>query len=132
MIDLDRFKQVNDRYGHAAGDALLVAVASALDSATREYDVVGRQGGDEFIVLLTDLDATMAATVMDRCRQAVAGLRIGDPPVGVTASIGVAVCGAGDAADAAALVRAADDAVYDAKARGGNCVVTTVAAGVAT
>jgi diguanylate cyclase (GGDEF)-like protein len=127
VIDLDRFKPVNDRYGHAAGDALLIAVASALDAATREYDVVGRQGGDEFIVLLADVDSTMAATVMDRCRQSVAGLRVGDPPLSVTASIGVAVSGTGDAADAAALARAADDAVYEAKARGGNCVVTTVA-----
>jgi diguanylate cyclase (GGDEF)-like protein len=130
VVDLDRFKLVNDTHGHAAGDALLVAVGGALDAATREYDVVGRHGGDEFIVLLADLDATEAATVMDRCRAAVADIRIGDPPVGVTASIGVVTSLVGDNTDPAALVRAADDAVYAAKARGGDCVITGVPAGM--
>ena len=58
MIDVDRFKRVNDTFGHEAGDALLVAIADALSGATREYDVVGRHGGDEFIVLLPGLDGT--------------------------------------------------------------------------
>ncbi len=130
VLDLDRFKLVNDTHGHAAGDALLIAIGGALDAATREYDVVGRQGGDEFIVLLTDLGATEAATVMDRCRIAVAQLQIGQPPVGVTASVGVVASLAGDDTDPAALVRAADDAVYAAKARGGNCVIIGADAGI--
>ena len=130
VVDLDRFKPVNDTYGHAAGDALLVAVAGALAAATRDYDVVGRHGGDEFIVLLTGLDPGDAVAVMERCRVAIAELRVGSPPIGVTASIGITASDAtrlGDAGllgDAASLVRAADDAVYAAKARGGNCVVT--------
>jgi diguanylate cyclase (GGDEF)-like protein len=124
VVDLDRFKPVNDTYGHAVGDALLVAVAEALDEATREYDVVGRHGGDEFIVLLTGVDASEASAVMERCRAAIAGLRVGDPPVGVTASVGVAPAGSHGLEDAAALVRTADAAAYAAKARGGDCVVT--------
>jgi diguanylate cyclase (GGDEF)-like protein len=123
VVDLDRFKPVNDTHGHAAGDALLVAIAGVLDHVTREYDVVGRHGGDEFIVLLAGLDAHDALAVMDRCRVAVAALRVGDPPVGVTASIGVAPAPADGGCDAGSLVRAADHAVYVAKARGGNCVV---------
>ncbi len=71
VIDLDRFKAVNDTYGHAAGDALLVAVAGVLEHTTREYDVVGRQGGDEFIVLLAGLEA-------DRCGRGDGSLPLGD------------------------------------------------------
>jgi diguanylate cyclase (GGDEF)-like protein len=123
VVDLDRFKLVNDTHGHGAGDELLVAVARVLDHATREYDVVGRQGGDEFMVLLAGLDGADAETVMERCRAAIADVRIGDPPVGATASVGVATSRPGETADPVTIVRAADDAVYAAKARGGNCVV---------
>jgi len=123
VVDLDRFKPVNDTYGHAAGDALLVAVARVLDDAMREYDVVGRHGGDEFIVLLAGLDAFEAVTAMERCRAAIAELRVGDPPIGVTASIGVAPSGPLLLDDVGALVRAADQAAYVAKAQGGNRVV---------
>src|SRR4029079_8805955 len=118
-----RFKPVNDTYGHAAGDELLIAVARVLDDATREYDVVGRHGGDEFIVLLAGLDAAEAVTAMERCRVAIAELRVGDPPIGVTASIGVAPSGPLLLGDVGALVRAADQAAYVAKRQGGNRVV---------
>jgi diguanylate cyclase (GGDEF)-like protein len=125
VVDLDRFKSVNDSHGHATGDALLVGVAGVLDHATREYDIVGRLGGDEFIVLLAGLDVDHAQSVMDRCRAAIAALRVGEPSVGVTASIGVAPAPTAASCDAAALVRAADEAAYVAKARGGDCVVVT-------
>ena len=123
VVDLDRFKPVNDTYGHATGDELLIAVARVLDDATREYDVVGRHGGDEFIVLLAGLDASEAVTVMERCRAAIAELRVGDPPIGVTASIGVAPSGPLLLGDVGALVQTADQAAYAAKAHGGNRVV---------
>jgi diguanylate cyclase (GGDEF)-like protein len=129
VIDLDRFKPVNDAYGHAAGDALLVAVARALEHTTREYDVVGRQGGDEFIVLLAGLDRHEAMAVMERCRIAIAEVRIGTAPVGTSASVGVATSESSAAADPGAMVRAADHAVYAAKARGGNCVVAATTSG---
>ena len=123
MIDIDRFKRVNDTFGHEAGDALLVAIADALSGATREYDVVGRHGGDEFIVLLPGLDTSEATTAMERCRALVAALAIGTPPISATASFGVAATPPGGPYEPTALVRAADEAVYEAKARGGNAVV---------
>ncbi len=123
VVDLDRFKRVNDTYGHAAGDALLVAVAGVLSDATRDYDVVGRHGGDEFIVLLTGVEPNDAVAVMERCRVAIAELRVGSPPIGVTASIGITTSDVTLLGDAVSLVSAADVAVYAAKARGGNCVV---------
>jgi diguanylate cyclase (GGDEF)-like protein len=122
-VDLDHFKAINDTYGHAAGDAMLKAVAGVLDVETREYDVVGRHGGDEFMVLLAGLDAPDAVMVMERCCSAIAALRLGTPPIGVTASIGVAPSGPVLLDDPSSLVRVADDAVYVAKARGGNRVV---------
>jgi diguanylate cyclase (GGDEF)-like protein len=131
VVDLDRFKAVNDTHGHTVGDALLVAIAVALDQSTREYDIVGRHGGDEFIVLLAGLDAPAAASVMERCRAAIAAVRVGPATAGVTASIGVAASVVGAPTDPTALVRAADDAPYAAKADGGNQVVvaTPVAVG---
>jgi diguanylate cyclase (GGDEF)-like protein len=138
MIDVDRFKSVNDTFGHEAGDTLLVAIADVLTAETREYDIVGRRGGDEFIVLLAGLDGTQAATAMDRCRGAIARLRLDElldrpgvePTTITTASFGVAASNPGQAADSDSLVRAADEAVYEAKARGGNCVVTRALARV--
>jgi diguanylate cyclase (GGDEF)-like protein len=123
MIDVDRFKSVNDTFGHEAGDALLVAIADVLTGETREYDVVGRRGGDEFIVLLPGLDAAQAAIAMERCRAHIARLAIGVPAVSATASFGIAATPPGGPFDPTALVRAADHAVYDAKARGGNMIV---------
>ena len=130
MIDVDRFKRVNDTFGHEAGDALLVAIADALSGATREYDVVGRHGGDEFIVLLPGLDIPQATIAMERCRAHVAALAIGTPPVSATASFGVAASPPGGPCDPIALVRGADEAVYEAKARGGNTVIGRTLANV--
>ena len=130
MIDVDRFKRVNDTFGHEAGDALLVAIADALTGATREYDVVGRHGGDEFIVLLPGLDIPQATIAMERCRAHVAALAIGTPPVSATASFGVAASPPGGPYDPIALVRGADEAVYEAKARGGNTVIGRTLANV--
>ena len=122
MIDVDRFKSVNDMYGHEAGDTLLVAVAEVLTASTREYDIVGRRGGDEFIMLLAQVDEAQATQIIERCRAAIDGLRPGYPALAATASFGIAISAPGHD-DAPALVRAADAAVYAAKARGGNCVV---------
>jgi diguanylate cyclase (GGDEF)-like protein/PAS domain S-box-containing protein len=122
FIDLDDFKAVNDALGHAVGDLFLTAVAERLRSVLREGDVLARQGGDEFIVLLTDLgeDATevagaVASKLLEAMRQpfALAGrqLRSG-------ASVGVSVYPL-DAGDGATLLRHADAAMYLAKGRGG-------------
>ncbi|WP_137160861.1 GGDEF domain-containing protein [Blastococcus sp. CCUG 61487] len=118
LVDLDGFKGVNDRDGHAAGDALLQAVATALGVAVRETDTVARFGGDEFAVLAEVTDTFSSDELAERLRAAVA--RIGDAG-GVTASIGVADVRPGDAA--ADLLHRADAAMYRAKAAGGDRVV---------
>jgi diguanylate cyclase (GGDEF)-like protein len=132
VVDVDRFKAVNDTYGHAAGDALLVAIADALTTATRADDIVGRWGGDEFVVVLAGVDHRDAVHVVERCHRAVGDIRLGRAGIRVSASFGVAASRLGDLADPAHVVRAADEAVYSAKAHGGDCVVLAPTSGAAT
>ncbi|WP_157269436.1 sensor domain-containing diguanylate cyclase [Azohydromonas aeria] len=123
MLDLDHFKQVNDRHGHAAGDAVLVQVCAALRERLRRSDRIGRLGGEEFALLLPETPAEGAAVLAESLRREVAALEIGTPagPLRVTASIGVAAFAASEA-DAAALLGRADRALYAAKALGRNRV----------
>jgi len=115
-VDLDDFKGINDRFGHARGDAVLVAVARALRRACRSTDLVGRLGGDEFVVLFpeTDREAAEAALVKLRSRVQAAASEDGPP---LTASVG-SVSFAKPPADVEALVHEADAAMYSAKASG--------------
>ncbi|WP_147251810.1 diguanylate cyclase [Blastococcus sp. TF02-8] len=117
LVDLDRFKQVNDAEGHGAGDALLTAVGVALGGAVRETDTVARLGGDEFGVLADVTAGFSAAQLAERLREAVAtaGARHG-----VTASVGVAEIAPGD--DIEDLMHRADVAMYQAKTGGGDRV----------
>jgi diguanylate cyclase (GGDEF)-like protein/PAS domain S-box-containing protein len=124
LIDLDRFKLVNDTYGHRAGDEVLLAVAGVLRRRLRGTDLVGRLGGDEFAIVLNDVDAPAAQAVADdlvvalRARPIISeGIEIA-----VTASIGVVVLDADTVSDEDALV-AADRALYEAKDRGRNRIV---------
>lgn len=121
FIDLDRFKNVNDSRGHAIGDDLLVALANRLAGVLRPYDSLVRQGGDELIALLPGLgDAPEAEAVARRLIEAVAEpVHLEDAEIRLTASIGVALFPR-DGDDADALLRAADMAMYAAKAEGGN------------
>ena len=122
MMDLDWFKQVNDSYGHKAGDEVLVRVARTLEDATRKTDFVARLGGDEFVVLL---DSTTERNVIER----IAGKIISDvsSPIPVSAgahvrvgaSIGIAIFG-GEAMTKDELVARADQAMYEAKQAGRN------------
>jgi diguanylate cyclase (GGDEF)-like protein len=117
LIDLDGFKAVNDRDGHAAGDAALVAITAALTGAVRDSDIVARLGGDEFAVL-ADVSATMDADELaERLRDAVAEA---GRDCGVTASVGVALVDLAD--DVNLLLHRADAAMYRAKTSGGNRV----------
>jgi diguanylate cyclase (GGDEF)-like protein len=117
LVDLDGFKSVNDAGGHAAGDAMLRRVASALGGAVRETDTVARLGGDEFAVL-ADVTASFSGEMLaERLRAAVA--RVGGP-AGVTASVGVAEVEPGD--DVADLLHRADAAMYRSKSAGGDRV----------
>jgi diguanylate cyclase (GGDEF)-like protein len=115
LIDLDHFKSVNDTYGHLAGDAVLALVGQALKQELRGHDAVGRYGGEEFAVLLADVDATSAADIADRVRGRIAGIRPGDG-IRVTASIGLATRRASGTLNE--LVANADAALYRAKAAG--------------
>ena len=121
MLDLDLFKGYNDRLGHPAGDALLHAVGGAIHGAARADDLVFRYGGDEFALVLPDVDARTAATIAERVRAAVAKLTAEDASP-VTISIGVATI-PGDAADKNALIAAADTALYLGKQSGGDRVI---------
>ena len=117
-MDLDRFKQVNDAYGHAMGDQLLRVVAHRLTAAVRPEDTVARLGGDEFVVLLEDLDdATEATAVADRISHALAAeIELDAAEVTIAVSIGIAVAGQEDSATS--LLRNADTAMYHAKENG--------------
>ena len=117
MLDLDRFKKVNDAQGHLRGDAFLQEVAAALTKTTRASDLSSRYGGDEFVVLLFDTDETSARSVADRVIAAIreSATRFG---ADVTASAGVAIARRDDSP--AALLRRADENAYAAKRSGGD------------
>ena len=121
MLDLDRFKYLNDTLGHSAGDELLVAVAERLTSAVREADLVARLGGDEFVVVCSDAGSDAAiAEVAQRVVDVLAPpFAVADRELYVSASVGVAVVGPDGRATAESLLRDSDAAMYRAKERGG-------------
>jgi diguanylate cyclase (GGDEF)-like protein len=124
MIDIDHFKSVNDRYGHAVGDEAIVSVATACQQSKRNSDVVGRLGGEEFAVLLPETDAVQAAVVAERIRERVAGqfLAVHNAQFKLTISIGSATATL-SMSSIDALLRAADEALYHAKDGGRNRVI---------
>jgi diguanylate cyclase (GGDEF)-like protein len=127
MIDADHFKRVNDEHGHAGGDAVLQALAAMLIDATRETDVVGRLGGEEFAVLLPDADLEGALIAAERLRAAVqeTPVPVATGTLHVTVSVGIAQWSSAEDTDA--LLRRADGAMYTAKDLGRNCVVVAEA-----
>ncbi len=122
LLDLDRFKMVNDSLGHSTGDRLLVDVAARLTTALRPGDTIARLGGDEFAVLIEDLESSEAAVAAaDRVTEVLeAPFALGGKEVFVHASVGVTLAGI-DGGDAEALIRNADAAMYRAKKAGGSC-----------
>jgi diguanylate cyclase (GGDEF)-like protein len=128
MADVDNFKEYNDYFGHVQGDQCLRKVAHALQAAVRRpLDKVGRYGGEEFILLWYDCSSLDARRLGETARESVEDLLIRHGPGAsqrtVTVSIGVASSEDGEPADGSSLTRAADRALYSAKARGRNCVV---------
>ncbi|MCP3176395.1 diguanylate cyclase [Desulfuromonas sp. KJ2020] len=122
MVDLDHFKKINDEYGHEAGDVVLRAITGPLRQSIRPRDLMGRMGGEEFVVLLSGLEKKASARVAERIRAAIEALTVDyrDAQIRLTASFGVAQWdGQGTLDD---LVRQADDALYRAKANGRNRV----------
>ena len=131
VLDMDHFKRINDQHGHLVGDAALRAVAAALADELRGYDAVGRFGGEEFVAVLPDTDVPGAEHAAERLRVRIESLAVpvhgSADTLSVTASIGVALCPEhGDLLDD--VLRAADDAMYDAKRAGRNTVRTAPAA----
>lgn len=123
FVDLDYFKRVNDTYGHAAGDAVLKAVASCLKAHLRKSDVLGRIGGEEFSIYLPETSGTGGIQIAESLRKAIERLHpsIGERTLPVTASIGVASCER-IAVSMQELQANADSAMYTAKAQGRNRV----------
>ncbi len=120
MVDVDLFKRINDTFGHAAGDAVLREVTRRLGEGVRPYDLVGRVGGEEFLLVLPDCDPGETVRLGERLR-----VRMSDEPVlyegesiSVTVSIGAAVRGPDGLTDPRALIQAADAALYRAKRSG--------------
>jgi diguanylate cyclase (GGDEF)-like protein len=124
MIDADDFKQINDRYGHSAGDDVLRAMAGRCLGVVRKGDLVGRLGGEEFAIALADTDMQEAHRTAERLCRGVAGesFAVDGDRLQVTVSIGVAARRV-QHTDPSDLLRFADRALYAAKANGRNCVV---------
>lgn len=124
LIDLDHFKNVNDTYGHAAGDFVLREAARRMSSCIRPYDMLGRYGGEEFLLLIPSTDASGALCLAERIRTAISKEPIESPngPVGLTASLGVAISTYREPQPEGNLLQQADTALYRAKAKGRNRV----------
>lgn len=125
LLDLDHFKQTNDRHGHPVGDAVLVAAASQLSDCLRDGDAIGRYGGEEFLLVMRHVDATQAQALSERCRTGLMQCQVSNEdgqPVAVSGSFGVAYFGGDTDTDAASLIRLADEALYQAKEAGRNRV----------
>jgi len=128
MIDIDHFKRVNDRYGHAVGDRVLQGVASVLSKDLRVSDIVSRFGGEEFVLLLPETDIEKCVVIAERHKKDIANLEFDvdeSNPLKITASIGVTSLRAieGDSAPERWLLEHADQALYEAKRGGRNRVV---------
>lgn len=131
VIDIDHFKDLNDRLGHEAGDGALVAVAGMISTSLRQTDEVFRYGGEEFIVVLENTDTECAQLIAERIRVAIGQAPIhSDPLVSITASIGVSTTVPDDSRDS--LFQRADRAMYRAKERGRNRVECEVVIPVTT
>jgi len=120
VVDLDHFKQINDRYGHAAGDEVLREAARRITTACRGSDVAGRYGGEEFLLVLPETEASEAITTGDKLRRVLSErpIEFDGVEIAVTASVGVAEWIVG--MTSASLFAAADEALYDAKRLGRN------------
>jgi diguanylate cyclase (GGDEF)-like protein len=123
-LDIDHFKHVNDTWGHQVGDQVLRDLVLNVKKTMRPHDILGRIGGEEFMVLLPDTPQAAAATLAERIRKQVEGMVVTHPQgaLNITVSIGVAEFGKdGEAADQ--VIKAADDRLYRAKHEGRNRVV---------
>jgi diguanylate cyclase (GGDEF)-like protein len=125
MLDIDHFKSINDRYGHPAGDFVLKQVAGTITRTARETDVIGRVGGEEFLIILPNEAAGEAMVVLQRLRQLVAELNLEWEGQPIRCSISGGVCDSSLAGyDTGKLMSSADAALYAAKTGGRNRIVS--------
>jgi two-component system cell cycle response regulator len=124
MFDIDHFKQVNDSYGHASGDEVLKDIAVRVSDNVRDFDLVSRYGGEEFVIIMPNTAAEAAYMVAERVRSRIADMPFAIPgreqPLSVTISIGVATT-SDPAEQATAFLGRADALLYEAKGAGRNC-----------
>jgi len=123
MFDIDHFKKVNDTFGHLAGDQVLKHLAITIKTKIRREDLFARYGGEEFAIVLPEIDGYNAHQFAEKVRRIVEAtdFRFEQTKIDVTVSMGVATLDA-DTADAAALIKRADERLYEAKGAGRNCV----------
>jgi two-component system cell cycle response regulator len=121
LFDIDHFKQINDNFGHLAGDYVLKQLATVVKGKIRREDILSRYGGEEFAIVLPEIDAPNAISLAEKIRKIVekAPFKFEDTKISVTVSVGVATCGEGD--DAASLIKRTDEKLYEAKGAGRNC-----------
>jgi two-component system cell cycle response regulator len=126
LTDLDSFKSINDTHGHAGGDILLKEFSDILKSFTRASDICGRMGGDEFLMVITHVEADGLYKTVERLREKLAEhqFEIGNEKVSITASFGIVGFSVKDTLDFTTLVRRADKALYAAKRAGRNLIRT--------
>lgn len=122
MADLDHFKRINDDYGHAIGDKVLIAFSELLHNTCRRTDMAARWGGEEFVIMMQNTTAAQAGEMAERLRQATECYRWQDIDASITVSIGITQFRDGDTEDS--LAARADEALYRAKAMGRNRVVS--------
>lgn len=124
MVDIDLFKDLNDRHGHAVGDRVLAGVADCCQTVLRETDIIGRYGGEEFVIALPNADLNTATAIAERLRVAVAELSLPliEEPISLTVTVGIGRVEPGETRLDPAMLRA-DQALYQGKASGRNCVV---------
>lgn len=122
MLDLDHFKQINDTYGHLAGDAILREAAARMQESVRCYDTLGRWGGEEFLIVMSAADLAAGKVILERVRSSLAAqlVTVAGVDIVVTASLGGTAFKQGDTIDQ--LIRGADEALYRAKREGRNRV----------
>jgi len=120
IIDLDKFKEVNDTYGHSAGDDVLSALGDLLDREVRKEDLVARIGGEEFAILLTQANIEEAHSYAERIRKEVQDMNVKSVPKRISASLGISTLKEND--DMESMMKRADKALYEAKENGRNKV----------
>lgn len=127
VLDIDHFKSINDRYGHAAGDAAICALATTCRTMARQIDIVARLGGDEFAILLLEVDLENALTIAERIRTSIANTTIKNfesKEIKFTVSVGVAEQPQNNRSEEW-LIECADVAMYQAKVAGRNCIMAS-------